>query len=132
VRLAFNLNTNQIRELLISLKKRREFSKKWGICFYDRNAWGGRKNTWHWWPDFMNISEIVDIFSEINCPNLRNKPKLFFFNCCRISNDWFEKLTLFSNSFYFSYRKRTKKGGKDFGQRSKLSIGENIGWGVEE
>jgi hypothetical protein len=28
VRLAFNLNTNQIRELLISLKKRREFSKK--------------------------------------------------------------------------------------------------------
>ncbi len=35
--------------------------------------------------DTISISEIVDIFSENNCPHLRQLPKLFFFNCCRIS-----------------------------------------------
>jgi hypothetical protein len=30
----------------------------------------------------MNISTIVDIFNN-NCPALKNKPKLFFFNCIR-------------------------------------------------
>jgi len=33
--------------------------------------------------DAMKISEIVDIFSD--CKSLLNKPKLFFFTCCRIS-----------------------------------------------
>jgi hypothetical protein len=35
--------------------------------------------------DFMTIKDIVDLFSENKCPNLRAKPKLFFFICCRIS-----------------------------------------------
>jgi hypothetical protein len=35
--------------------------------------------------DTIPISEIVDIFSEKNCPHLRQSPKLFFFNCCRNS-----------------------------------------------
>jgi hypothetical protein len=35
--------------------------------------------------DLISISEIVDIFSEKNCPHLRQSPKLFFFNCCRNS-----------------------------------------------
>jgi hypothetical protein len=29
------------------------------------------------------IEKIVDLFSNENCPKLRRKPKLFFFNCCR-------------------------------------------------
>jgi hypothetical protein len=33
----------------------------------------------------LRISDIVDIFSEKNCESLKRKPKLFFFNCCRIS-----------------------------------------------
>ncbi len=35
--------------------------------------------------DFIKISDIVDIFSETNCKALEQRPKLFFFNCCRIS-----------------------------------------------
>jgi hypothetical protein len=35
--------------------------------------------------DTISISEIIDLFSEKNCPHLRQSPKLFFFNCCRIS-----------------------------------------------
>jgi hypothetical protein len=35
--------------------------------------------------DTISISDIIDIFSEKNCPHLRQSPKLFFFNCCRIS-----------------------------------------------
>jgi hypothetical protein len=33
----------------------------------------------------LRITEIVDIFSEKNCKALSRKPKLFFFNCCRLS-----------------------------------------------
>jgi hypothetical protein len=43
--------------------------------------------------DLIEISKIVDIFSEKNCQYLRQSPKLFFFNCCRGS---IEYLTCFS------------------------------------
>jgi hypothetical protein len=33
----------------------------------------------------LRITEIVDIFSEKKCKALSRKPKLFFFNCCRLS-----------------------------------------------
>jgi hypothetical protein len=36
----------------------------------------------------LRISEIVDIFSEKNCKELSRKPKIFFFNCCRISESF--------------------------------------------
>jgi hypothetical protein len=32
----------------------------------------------------ISITEIVDIFSDINCVSLRNKPKIFIFNSCRM------------------------------------------------
>ncbi len=35
--------------------------------------------------DVIKISEIVDIFAEKKCLALRQTPKMFFFNCCRIS-----------------------------------------------
>jgi hypothetical protein len=35
--------------------------------------------------DVIDISEIVDIFSEKKCFALRGKPKMFFFNCSQIS-----------------------------------------------
>ena len=33
--------------------------------------------------DSKHISDIVDLFSDSNCPKLKNKPKLLFFTCCR-------------------------------------------------
>ncbi|CAG2165627.1 unnamed protein product [Oppiella nova] len=33
------------------------------------------------------IKDIAYMFSEANCLELRNKPKIFVFNCCRIGND---------------------------------------------
>jgi hypothetical protein len=35
--------------------------------------------------DVIKISEIVDIFAEKKCMALRQTPKMFFFNCCRLS-----------------------------------------------
>ena len=35
--------------------------------------------------DVIDISFIVDMFSDIKCPQLNRKPKLFFFSCCRKS-----------------------------------------------
>ncbi|CAG2164876.1 unnamed protein product [Oppiella nova] len=35
--------------------------------------------------DVIDIKRIVDIFSDKNCPILRNVPKIFYFTCCRNS-----------------------------------------------
>jgi hypothetical protein len=45
--------------------------------------------------DVIKISEIVDIFAENKCTALRQTPKMFFFNCCRISKSDFK--ILFNN-----------------------------------
>ena len=37
--------------------------------------------------DQVQIKELISIFSEENCPQLSNKPKLHFFNCCRIDEN---------------------------------------------
>jgi hypothetical protein len=93
VKLVYNFNTTQIRELLILLKDDIILSKSDAFVFMivthgeDEKILGFNKCEGNDDTNSMNISEIVDIFSETNCPNLRNKPKLFFFNCCRISND---------------------------------------------
>jgi hypothetical protein len=105
VRLKYNLNITQIRELLISSKKEENLAKSNAFVFMIVTHGENEQILGFDGTDCMNISKIVDMFSETNCPNLQNKPKLFFFNCCRISNDSFEELALFSNLFYFSYRK---------------------------
>jgi hypothetical protein len=35
--------------------------------------------------DFIKISKIVEIFEGTKCPALKQTPKMFFFNCCRLS-----------------------------------------------
>ena len=44
--------------------------------------------------DVIDILKIVDIFSNINCRKLLNKPKLFFLNCCRISQSFSTYFTI--------------------------------------
>ena len=36
--------------------------------------------------DLVDISRIVDLFSDENFPLMKNMPKIFFFTCCRNSN----------------------------------------------
>ena len=36
--------------------------------------------------DVIEIKKIIDIFSDDNCPQLRSKPKLHFYICCRVKN----------------------------------------------
>ncbi len=31
----------------------------------------------------IKIEFLTQIFNNKNCPSLQNKPRLFFFNCCR-------------------------------------------------
>jgi hypothetical protein len=37
--------------------------------------------------DPISVSQIVDIFSGENCPALRRRPKIFFFNCFNLGNN---------------------------------------------
>lgn len=34
--------------------------------------------------DLIQYTSIINVFSDDNCPNLRNKPKIILFNCCRL------------------------------------------------
>lgn len=34
--------------------------------------------------DLIQYTSILNVFSDDNCPNLRNKPKIILFNCCRV------------------------------------------------
>jgi hypothetical protein len=91
VELINNINTADMKNKLTETSKDTTLSKddafifmiithgeKENILGYD--ACRGSNGT-----DLMPIKDIVDLFSESNCLSLRNKPKLFFFICCRIS-----------------------------------------------
>jgi hypothetical protein len=91
VELINNINTTDMKNKLINTSQDKTLSEndafifiiithgeKENILGYD--ACQGLNGT-----DFMRIKDIVDLFSENKCPNLRAKPKLFFFICCRIS-----------------------------------------------
>ena len=41
--------------------------------------------------DKVDILQLIDIFSSVNCPSLIHKPKVLIFNCCRMSM-YFEEL----------------------------------------
>jgi hypothetical protein len=91
VELIFNINTRDMKNKLIGTSQDPTLSKsdafifmiithgeKENILGYDA-CQGSDGN------DFMRVKDVVDLFSEDKCPNLRAKPKLFFFTCCRIS-----------------------------------------------
>ena len=44
----------------------------------------GAQGVHAYFSDVMDIKEFYGIFSEDKCPQLKSKPKLFFFICCRI------------------------------------------------
>jgi caspase 2 len=35
----------------------------------------------------MKIRDLMDMMNAENCPKLRSKPRVFFFNCCRGGNN---------------------------------------------
>ncbi|XP_077287841.1 death regulator Nedd2-like caspase isoform X2 [Arctopsyche grandis] len=71
----------------------------------------------------MSVSKILEYFSNINCPALRNKPKIIIFQLCRGKNEdrgcenvdvnQFKKMTLQTK-----LNERTQLDGKD--QKTKL------------
>ncbi len=125
VRLVYKFNTTQIKKLLISLTQDIILSKSDAFVFMivthgeDEKIHGFDKCEGNDDTDSMNISEIVDIFSETNCPNLRNKPKLFFFNCCRISKRLVRKIDSFFESVLFLLQKMRQKWRKSLSRLRK-------------
>jgi hypothetical protein len=56
--------------------------------------------------DLIEISDIVNIFSETNCKALVQTPKLFFFNCCRNSMTSKENFTSIYILIFAFFRNR--------------------------
>jgi hypothetical protein len=56
--------------------------------------------------DVIDISEIVDIFSEKKCFALRGKPKMFFFDCSQISISNSFEINNFYSNFWFILQPR--------------------------
>jgi hypothetical protein len=84
VELCYDMTAEEMKNKLNNLAKEKRLSKDQALVVmiishgYDEKVEGVDKNV-------LNVSSIVDIFSEENCKSLNRKPKLFFFNCCRHS-----------------------------------------------
>ncbi|XP_071499130.1 caspase-6-like [Diadema antillarum] len=76
-----DLTAHEVRDALSSLKtKIRPFHTSAVLVFMshgDREGISGKDG------NIISVEEIKDIFSGRNCPHLRGKPKIFFFQACR-------------------------------------------------
>jgi hypothetical protein len=79
-----NMNKNHILKLFLEISKMDELDKHNAfVCMII--AHGNSKNELY---DFdgetFRMRDLMDLMNPGNCPKLSNKPRLFFFNCCRI------------------------------------------------
>lgn len=55
---------------------------------------------------FILIDTLIELFLTENCPKLKEKPKLFFFDCCRVPNEKIAKLPVSPIRDFHSYSER--------------------------
>ncbi|XP_071479489.1 caspase-3-like [Diadema antillarum] len=76
-----DLTADEIREALASLKTKIRSSHTSAVLVFmshgDREGICGKDGS------VISVEEIKEIFSGRNCPELRGKPKIFFFQACR-------------------------------------------------
>ncbi len=82
-----NLKALEIKDLLSSLTKDNELAKNEALVIMiiskeaNEQIFGYNAFKAVYEEKSISVAEIVDTFSDKNCPALRGKPKLFFFNC---------------------------------------------------
>jgi hypothetical protein len=82
-----NLKALEIKDLLSSLTKDKELAKNEAFVIMiiskgaDEQIFGYNAFKAVYEEKSISVAEIVDSFSDKNCPALSGKPKLFFFNC---------------------------------------------------
>ncbi|CAG2168186.1 unnamed protein product [Oppiella nova] len=78
---------SQIRDVLLGVSCQRFDADALFIMFIGGLYNGKLRGSGDRSDNEMSVTEIVDMFCESNCVSLRNKPKMFVFNTCRMSTD---------------------------------------------
>jgi hypothetical protein len=78
-----NMNKADIKILLNEISSREELDKHNAFIFMII-AHGNDKNEIYGFDgEPIKIRDLMDMMNPENCPKLRSKPRVFFFNCCR-------------------------------------------------
>jgi hypothetical protein len=78
-----NTNKIDIINILTEISNRNELNDHNAFVFMII-AHGNEKNEIYGFDsETIKIRDLMDLMNTENCPKLRSKPKLFFFNCCR-------------------------------------------------
>ncbi len=80
-----NWKAQKIYDELKELSKKEELKKANALIVMIISHGGAEDVDGYGGLDKVRIRSIVNIFSEKKCEILKSKPKIFFFNCCRIS-----------------------------------------------
>ncbi len=82
-----NMNKSDIKVLLKEISSREELDNQNAFIFMII-AHGNDKNEIYGFDgEPMKIRHLMDMMNAENCPKLRSKPRVFFFNCCRGGNN---------------------------------------------
>ncbi|CAG2169157.1 unnamed protein product [Oppiella nova] len=82
-----NATCSQIRDVLLGVSCQRFDADALFIMFIGGLYNGKLRGSGDRPDNEMSVTEIVDMFCESNCVSLRNKPKIFVFNACRMGTD---------------------------------------------
>jgi len=78
-----NLTIKQIRERITELSKSKEIPEPDAIVFMFIGFENKNEDIMDHNKDSISIAELTDLFNDSNFPQLKEKPRLFFFNCCQ-------------------------------------------------
>ncbi len=98
-----NMNKIDIINILTEISNRPELNDHNAFVFMII-AHGNEKNEIYGfdWEE-IKIRDLMDIMNTENCPKLRSKPRMFFFNCCRGSGELYYKLFQFLLLLKYSF-----------------------------
>ncbi|XP_071479483.1 caspase-3-like [Diadema antillarum] len=120
-----DLTANEIREALALLKTKIRPSHTSVVLVFmshgDREGICGKDGS------VITVEEIKETFSGRNCPYLRGKPKILFFQACRG-----EKVTMSATDKSAQQESRSEMGTSGTGSFNPVDIGDESGMGVED
>jgi len=78
-----NLTADQIKQKLIDISKDENVKKHNAFIFMIITHGNSKREIYGFDGQSIQIDSLIELLNNKNCEALQNKPKIFFFNCCR-------------------------------------------------
>jgi hypothetical protein len=78
-----NMNKIDIINILTEISNKSELSEHNAFVFMIIAHGNDKNEIYGFDSEPIKIRDLMDLMNTENCPRLRSKPRLFFFNCCR-------------------------------------------------